>query len=257
MKTIKITIILSILFLLTAKFSFSQLNKTTLNTNATQLLTLSITGNGYSDQADIMFDSTATNGFDNQFDMLKLFGMAAAPQFYSYTDSNLKLSINALPMYTPNLRVQLGLRLGYDTSYTIAASGINSFPSNTYICLKDSLLNTLINLNTNPNYTFNGHTTESLTRFVLYFYNTTAINNISDDSHNIYTDNNTIYVHSEKSDIIKEIEVYNLLGQVVYSKRIDDGSNFYKINMMNNEKNIYLVKIKSKTKTFTKKVILR
>ncbi len=255
MKTIKTTILLITLVLFSAT-TYSQNIKSTLNTNSLGDLTLVIDGNGYQDQVDVMYDSAATKGFDSAFDMYKLFGLYAAPQIYSFMDSTTKLSINALPPFTHRDTVQLGFRVGKDTAYKITASGINTFPALTYIMFHDNKQNTTILLNQQPIYNFTGDTADSPKRFIIYFVNTTSINEIIEGTIRIYSLNNNIFINSDNSTQIKEIEIYDINGKSLFMNHSLNCTS-YNVDMNSKAKKMYFVRIKTSNSVFTKKIILR
>jgi hypothetical protein len=132
-------------------------------------LKLKIAGNGYSDETIIYFNPMATTGFDPGYDAYKLMGIMAAPQLYSIIDC-CKLSINALPELYNSMIVQLGFRVGVNTNYTITATGVYTFATDTIIFLEDTKENQFINLTTDSVFSFSGVTTDDTERFKLHFY---------------------------------------------------------------------------------------
>ena len=142
------------------------------------LLNLTVVGNGYSDQTIILFIPGATEGFDSEYDAYKLTGIYAAPQFYSIIPC-CNLAVNALPPpVSTNYWVQMGFDVGYDTTYTITASGFNSFNPFITFHLLDSRDNVLINLLTDSVYTFTANPDDCSKRFRLYFNLTSQFLNV-------------------------------------------------------------------------------
>jgi hypothetical protein len=136
--------------------------------SADSLLSLSVAGNGYSDQTLVYFYYPATVGFDSEYDAYKLPGIYAAPQLFSIIEC-CNLAVNVLPTFSTNYIVQLGFSVGADTDYTITADGIDTFDPSTTVYLLDSRDNVLVNLNTTPIYTFNATPDDCIQRFKLYF----------------------------------------------------------------------------------------
>jgi hypothetical protein len=134
----------------------------------TDLLKLTAVGNGYSDQTIVVFIPGSTPGFDPQYDAYKLPGSNAAPQLYSIIPGS-NLAINALPEILINLVVQLGFKVGANTTYSITATETNSFSPSVSIFLHDTKESMLIDLKTNPSYTFTATTIDNIERFKLYF----------------------------------------------------------------------------------------
>jgi len=132
------------------------------------LLMLTATGNGYSDQTIVVFIPGSTPGFDPQYDAYKLPGSNAAPQLYSIIPGT-NLAINALPEILINLVVQLGFKVGASTNYAITASQLDSFDPSVSIYLADTQNNVLIDLKETPAYTFYATPNDNIQRFKLYF----------------------------------------------------------------------------------------
>jgi hypothetical protein len=147
-------------------FSTLWAEPTDMNPNS---LKLKIVGNGYSDETNIYFIPEATTGFDPQYDAFKLMGNIAAPQLYSIIDC-CKLSTNALPEIYNSMIVQLGFRVGVDTNYSISATGLYTFGSDTLIFMEDTKVNQFIDLKSDSVYTFLGETTDQEERFRIHFF---------------------------------------------------------------------------------------
>ncbi len=136
--------------------------------SADSLLSLTVVGNGYSDETLVYFYYPATVGFDSEYDAYKIPGIYAAPQLFSIIEC-CNLAVNVLPTFSTNYIVQMGFSVGADTDYTITAVGIDTFDPSTTIYLLDSRDNVLVNLNTTPIYTFNATPDDCIQRFKLYF----------------------------------------------------------------------------------------
>ncbi len=136
--------------------------------SADSLLSLTVVGNGYSDETLVYFYYPATVGFDSEYDAYKIPGIYAAPQLFSIIEC-CNLAVNVLPTFSTNYIVQMGFSVGADTDYTITADGIDTFDPSTTIYLLDSRDNVLVNLNTTPTYTFNATPDDCIQRFKLYF----------------------------------------------------------------------------------------
>lgn len=139
-----------------------------LNPTINDLLKLTVTGNGYSDQTIVVFVPDATPGFDPEYDAYKLMGIVEAPQIYSIIPGN-NLAINALPEILINLEVQLGFKVGVINTYTITATELSSFDPSVTIFLDDTRDNVLTDLVANPVYSFSANPTDNIERFKLYF----------------------------------------------------------------------------------------
>lgn len=152
-----------LILLLSGNHVYSQ---TDVNPNSVKL---TISGNGYSDQTFVVIVPGSTLGFDSQYDAYKLMGIYAAPQLYSII-SCCNLSVNAIPELYNGMEVQLGIRMGANTNYTIEGTGLYTFGNDTTIVLEDTKTSTFINLMTDSTYIFSGFTTDDEERFKLHYY---------------------------------------------------------------------------------------
>lgn len=149
---------------------FSYQNMTIAATeNIVSKLFLTLTGNGFYDQAFVVFIPDATTGFDPQYDAYKLMGSYDAPQLYSII-SCCNLSINALPEINNNMTVQLGFRVGANTNYTMQADSLFTFGNDTSIVIEDTKENMFYSLKTQSSFTFFGETTDMAERFKIHFF---------------------------------------------------------------------------------------
>lgn len=159
--------VISIITLLPV-ISFAQENESLSSGKFNDLLKLTATGNGYSDQTIVVFNPLATPGFDPLYDAYKLQGSNAAPQLYSMIPG-INLSINALPEILINLVVQLGFKVGFTNNYIITATELSSFEPSVTIYLHDTKDSVLIDLKSNPVYNFVAAPGDNIQRFRLYF----------------------------------------------------------------------------------------
>ncbi|MFZ4707562.1 MAG: chitobiase/beta-hexosaminidase C-terminal domain-containing protein, partial [Bacteroidales bacterium] len=148
---------------------------------------------GTSDEIIVRFNSMASieKGF---YDVAKLTGSESAPQLYTLTASDERLSINALPHSTQTIVVPVGIEYPESKSLTFNASGFESFESSVTIFLEDKLLNKTIDLRENPVYTFTNDAGADPMRFNLLFYGVNSRNELSAANHNIWVNNDKINI---------------------------------------------------------------
>jgi len=227
---------------------------TFLKSTVADLLKLQVNGNNYSDAAYINFNSNATNDYDGQFDVEKLFGIEAAPQLYS-TITGKNLSINTLPSLNGNVVVPMSLKVGANGTYTINASEMNSFASGTSIYLEDLKTGSFTNLKQQPVYTFTANVSDNSDRFRIHFAAPNGIAENGNGNIRIYSNDNVIYVNNLANENIKEIVVMNVLGQQLLSKQsVNRTLNTITMDVASA---YYVVKVVTENKVYTQKVYVR
>ncbi|MEI6821274.1 MAG: T9SS type A sorting domain-containing protein, partial [Bacteroidota bacterium] len=219
------------------------------------LLHLTVNGNNYMDETFINFNSNATEGFDGQYDVEKLFGADEVPQFYSLL-SDKNLAVNTLPDITSNPVVQMGFSVTVAGTYSITASELSSFVAGTSIKLEDTKLNTFTDLNAQPVYSFSADANDNVNRFKVHFGAPNGINNNNGNGGiNIYSDNNIIYINNLGTEQIKDIVVYDLLGQELLRKQASNNT----VNTVNMQfaTAYYMVKVVTSSNVYTKKIYVK
>ncbi len=237
-----------ILFFILFQTLFAQSAK---NPAINDVLTLKVNGNNYQDNAYIIFNNNATLCYDSQYDVKKLFGLYAAPQFYSIVCDSVLLSINSLPFPIGNYSIQLGLNIGKDTVYTITASGVADFTNNPVILLEDTKLLTFINLLQQPVYIFSALTSDSVKRFKVHFTSSTDIADVKKAEISIYADKGKIFIQNKGIEIIQSIEVFDISGRLI--KRINSDKNFIILDMEKSA-NICIIRILTNKSIYSKKL---
>ncbi len=208
------------------------------------------------DETVVVFDQNATNSLDNDFDVSKLLANdASLPEIYTLIGTD-KTVINRFGTYPYALPLNVNLMQAVGNNLiTLTASDFNNFDANASIMLEDLLLNTTQNLRTNPTYTFTATVGENSSRFVLHFLNPTfGVKENTANTVNIYSNENNIYVNSK--DFVKEISVYNMLGQEVYKNAGNNNQSFYKISLNNSSAN-YIVRVLTSKGVSTEKVFIK
>jgi hypothetical protein len=206
---------------------------------------LKASGNDFDDKMYVYFDDNATASFDSDADAYKLISAYndLLPQLYSFSD-DVKLSIDARPSTES---INLGFLSHTSGMYSISLEENNNFTS---LILEDLLTGLFIDLTQND-YDFTYNTSDIESRFVLHF-SATGIEDNSLLTEHIYSYEDRIYVNIDMSNNANAY-VYNMLGQVVYQQKIEQGLNSIKINYSGN----YIVRVVSDHRICTKKVFIK
>lgn len=225
------------------------------------ILTVTATGGmeGYRDVAIVRFDANATNGYDINMEAKFWESQNSdATSLRSVTEDNLELAINVLPTESLSgemLSVPLKFDCGYSTDYTLSFTDIESFEMGTEIYLEDLKTGEdWIYINDNPIYTFNATSNQSSDRFIVHFFGPTGMEEISEESIDIYSSGQNAYVRNNTNENIKMIYVYNLSGELIMSTKSDN----QKVSKLRVSDKIgyYVVRVITDTNTYTKKVLI-
>ena len=224
---------------------------------AQQLLRLQVSNGTSSDEAIVLFNPAASNGFDD-FDSPKMSnGNSAIPEIYSLAGTE-QVVINGMKEMTPNLELPLGFSTGQSNSFSIKASEISNLSSDTRVVLKDKLLNTEQELSTGTPYSFTSGVTNTSSRFSILFKSVSVINatsNVAETSSYVFRNqNNQIIVnYSGRLSDDASIAVYNVMGEKQIAMKMINSS-----TLINQElpSGVYLVTITNSGTKATKRVII-
>jgi hypothetical protein len=185
------------------------------------LLRVKANANNYSDEAVVRFTEGSTQMADANFDAEKMFGLENAPQLYTLTQGNEKLSINSLP----SLSGQNSVPLNFETQFTgvvnLTFVNMESFDPSINLYLKDELTNQTINLRKQAAYTFNHNPANDANRFKLIFGGTYGIEENESLAGNMWIAGNTLYINTPKFAGEKaKVEVYSAAGQSLMAKNL-------------------------------------
>lgn len=206
------------------------------------LIRMTVSGNGYTDEAVVRFVPEATAEFDGEYDAVKLYGdVDEAAQLYSGSSP---LAINALPQADA---VPVGIHVGASGIYTIAATEVNDFSA---VSLEDIKTNTFTDL-LKGSYTFSFAQGEPEQRFVLHL-GPLSINEAENTIANIYSFSRTVYINL-KDNVEGDIYIYTVSGQLVAT--IPSASGSKKISLANAGN--YIVKVITNKNTIVKKVFVQ
>ncbi len=229
------------------------------SSNQSNTLSIKVTSNANTlfNKIRIGFNAEATPEWDLKYDAHKLFGLETAPDIWTVSNDE-NFSVNTLPFNSEPISVPLYFKPGVDGEYQLDFTNIDSFNANSDIMLEDLFAEKSIDLKQNPEYSFTANKGDAQNRFVLHFYNVTStpeitpVNNLA----LIYTSLNSIIIKSLENNLNGTVSVIDMLGQTVYSNRVE-GSNF--IAIKNSFKSgIYIIRYQQYDGTTqTDKVILR
>ena len=134
-------------------------------------LSITISGNGYSDQIALRFDSAGHSSYDSNLDAWKLFSPAnAVPQIYVRTSPQEPLSVYTMPLSSLDTIVDLYVRIGNPGMYKIQAGFPGIFSPGTCLQLEDKSNGKYYTLDSSS-YSFQFNSAcDSLSRFRIHFH---------------------------------------------------------------------------------------
>jgi hypothetical protein len=186
----------------------------------TKMLRLSITNGASADESVIYSSTKALNSFDS-YDAPKYFNTTGTnqPEIYSQVGSE-KLAINAMNEMNIGTEIQLGFLTEKENIFSISASEIINFDSNTHIILKDKLLNSEYNLTNGSAYNFSSDIVNNSDRFSIQFRApgvTTDIDNTINLNAKVFVNaaNQITIIAPEKSIF----SIFNAVGQLIENGR--------------------------------------
>ena len=216
-------------------------------------LMLDVKGNGYSDKMIVEFNKESTPDFDSELDAWKFKGKKDAPQLYSVYSGE-KLTVNVLPFENQTMIIPVSFEAGTENYFTIKASGIESFSDDTEIILEDLKSEKMIDLKSNPSYTFYASPYDMPDRFVLHFTRSIVDTPENPDGNlNIFSFGNRLFVvgSSNENGIVK---VYNLMGEEI--KNVPIKSNVTTIPFNGYKSTYYIVVVNRGNRATSKKVFI-
>jgi len=207
------------------------------------LLVLEAMGNHYTDATYLRFDEGASEEID-QLDAFKLFTVSNPYLPQLYTVGGDKLSINVLPQTE---MVHAGFKAGVSGIYTINIKEVTGMAN---VILEDLISGTQTDLMNNP-YTFNYNVDDQENRFIVHF-TPLSVPETFEEMVNIFSFNTDVYV-TVPVNTEGNIYIYNMMGQEVASKRIEDVQNIITLE----KSAYYVVKVLSDESMVTRKVFIK
>jgi|GEM_PF-1064301 Calcineurin-like phosphoesterase. len=227
-----------------------------LATNDLQLLRLRVSNTVNNDEAIVVTDPDASNGYDN-YDAVKMSNNnPIIPEIFTLAGSD-EIVINHMNSISENTELALGFRPGQTNTFTLGVAEFNNF--NGYrVILKDKLLNKELDLTDGTAYTFTSDATATNTRFTVAFKTSSVVTgNVPQNevSAVVYkNDMNLITVRYNGSlDSESSVTVYNLMGEKLLSKQLTSSETVLPNRFA---PGIYVVKVQTNGKTVVSKLTI-
>ncbi len=221
------------------------------------LLTLEAAGNTYKEYTNIHFKDLATYNYDELYDAHKWPSLFEDATEISTLSSDLEsLCMNTNPPLGSNLvSIPMTFKCGAEGTYTISASGIETFNQGTEIYLEDLVAGgEWHNLVANQVYQFTATPDGELNRFIVHFFGPTGIDDPNAASLvKIFGYGQDAYIVNRGNETIKEYVAYDMMGRelhrgtlpnsTVNKVAIGDVSAYYIVKVITKEGRIYTDKV--------------
>ncbi|RBA29060.1 choice-of-anchor D domain-containing protein [Flavobacterium tibetense] len=199
-----------------------------------------INSNNAANRTLVGYVRNATNDKDRLYDAVT--SVTTTMRLYSVIATD-KMTIQGRELpFNPNDKVQLGYYVPATGTFSIGIAAVDGlFSDNQNIYLEDTELGIIHDLKQSV-YSFSTNTGENNTRFILRYTNETLDNDdfISNDLATVYS-NTSIVVESNK-EILSNIKVYNVLGQLLLDKSNINSSSF-EINSLQKNNQALIVQV--------------
>ena len=224
-----------------------------------QLLRLQVSNGTNRDEAVVYFNENAQNTLDT-FDSQKMFNnITEVPEIYTQIGAD-KLVINGMSAIPYDIEIPVGFNTLQSNNFSISATELKNFDSDTKIILKDNLLKTEKDITNGQSYEFSSDVANNISRFSIQFKSASLVSGndyLADDFSNItiYKNENNLITINCSSAIVANgiVTVCNSVGQKMINSRITSTNSVINTPL---KSGVYLVNVSAAGNTTTKKLII-
>ncbi len=200
--------------------------------NVRRLMRLQVSNGTNRDETILMFDANASNAFDAYDSQKMLNNSASVPDLFTTVGTN-QLVINGMNDIPYNTEILLGFAAGQVGTYTLKASELRNFDTETAIILRDNMLNTETLLTPESEYSFASDVTNTTSRFSVIFKTSGAVTGFANNTDNkqlLYLNNSNTLSLNVTGEVSGDsyVTVFNALGQQIVTKPIVSGVNEFR-----------------------------
>jgi len=220
-------------------------------------LVLHAEGNYSRDEMIVHFMKETSNNFVESEDLYKWPSMADNATEAWMTVDGIDITLNRpAPLQNHAYDVPVGFRCHKAGTYTITASGIESFNNTALIWIEDTKTGgPWYSLVDNPVYSFSAVPEDSEDRFILHFFGSQSIEDpVEEEVVKVYTYDGNVYILNRGNDRLKEYMIYDPLGRTVQSGSLDNSS-MNRIRIADSF-GYFIVKIISEERIYTGKILI-
>jgi hypothetical protein len=223
------------------------------------IIQLLVTKDGWSDKAYVAFGEGGSTGFENGYDVTKMFGGELNTYVYlQEADHNYAQNYLSELNDTEERVVDVYVRPGSEGEHTFTVN--MEYMPNVEVTLEDTFTGDLIEMSNDVAYTFSASPGDSEDRFKLHFVSSvTGIENpgAQENAVNIYAYNKAVYISSKdnSSNETVQVSIFDMYGREIYSAQTQLENN---TRIPVNISNSYLVvRVTNGSNTYTEKVFVK
>jgi len=222
-------------------------------------LRITIKGNGNNDDMVINFMNEANSGYDELYDTEDWGSYYAdATQINSPVEGE-QLSVTSLPfLYDQITHVPVNVICAKADTYSITFSNFESF-HNVDIWLEDTYAQSdWIKITPeNATYLFFQSPELQSNRFIVHFnasYLPNSIDEVQQKLIKIYSSGSDVYVINTSREVVKEISIFNLMGQEIVRTQVPQQNNY--TFHLNETTAYYAVRVRTNKSVYSEKVLI-
>ncbi|MCB0805412.1 MAG: LamG domain-containing protein [Bacteroidales bacterium] len=214
---------------------------------------IGVSGDPYYDAVFVGFDENASNGYDKDYDVMKLFGLDNAPQLYSVADEE-NLSINMMAALQNSEFVDLNFECAQDGWYELNFESSGVFDENIKIYLQDNFEESTTLFEPGDTYSFYHESQNNPERFNLKFLMPSGDPEIQENNFRIINTPGHLYVRfTERTDA--KVFLYTASGSLVDEKQSMNGE---EVAFASTELHgVYLLRIITAEQSYSGKTFIR
>jgi hypothetical protein len=200
--------------------------------------------NQYQDEVIIRFIEGTSEGFDFNWDAMKLFSLNPDVPQLSIRSGKQAFALNTLAEIRDDLEIIMYFQCAQSGQYQVKLSPRTNLYPEMKLYLRDLLTGDMVNLTADSTYPFYHQTSNSKDRFRLYFNPShDVLHNITPETwFTVYSNNNVVTILKNTSKEVKgSILIYDMLGRPVYQDIINNSQS--QGIQLNNPSGYYIVTI--------------
>lgn len=230
-------------------------------------ISLKIASGNFSDETVLKISSNSSANFDNSYDAYKLMNSGKTPSFYSNL-AGIDYSINTFPLDVEDKIIPLKLGVGFSGTYNLKSKELGFFDNGISVLLEDKLMKRVVDLRSNPQYTFSIAMGDTTSRFFIHITKEESAETItsklvgnSNQEIAISQINNSLIIHgggSLEKEAIDYIYLYNTNGQIrkqITNVKFEDG--IYTMDIESSNPELQIVKVVVGKKVYVGKVLIK